>query len=201
MDGLTAKQRLFVTFYIACNMNGTKAARLAGYAGNDNTLATVAHENLTKPKIRSAIDDVLDRMAMPATEVIARLTAMARGSIEDVLETVEEDGKTRVTGAIDLQAAYEARKLGLVKKATITEREFAGITTRTIKVELHDAKAALDTLARYHGLLLDRLKVEDWRSEAIELIRKGAVKYEPLVEELGEELATELFRAAGVPVA
>jgi phage terminase small subunit len=198
---LTAKQRLFVYHYIATNMNGTKAARLAGYQGDENTLAVTAYENLRKPKIRAAISEFLEEQAMGAAEVIARLSAMARGSIEDVLEVALVDGKPTVTGAVDLQAAYDARKLGLVKKATITEREFAGITTRTIKVEMHDAKAALDTLARYHGLLLDRLKVEDWRSEAIDLIRRGAVKYEPLVEELGEDLATELFKSAGVPIA
>ncbi len=45
---LTAKQRAFISWYISAevNCNGTEAARRAGYRGNDNTLATVAFENL-----------------------------------------------------------------------------------------------------------------------------------------------------------
>ena len=35
--------------------NATKAARFAGYTGNDTTLASVGAENLRKPNIRSEI--------------------------------------------------------------------------------------------------------------------------------------------------
>lgn len=49
---LTAKQIKFIEAYSG---NGVEAAKLAGYKGNDNTLAQVAHENLRKPEIADAI--------------------------------------------------------------------------------------------------------------------------------------------------
>ena len=48
MKKLTVKQKRFVGLY---NGNGVQAAREAGYKGSDNTLASVAKENLRKPHI------------------------------------------------------------------------------------------------------------------------------------------------------
>ena len=52
---LTDKQKAFINHYIQC-WNATEAARRAGYQGNDNTLAVVGHENLSKPNIYNAIE-------------------------------------------------------------------------------------------------------------------------------------------------
>jgi phage terminase small subunit len=49
---LTLKQRKFVE---AFKGNATEAARVAGYKGNDVTLAAVGAENLRKPQILEAI--------------------------------------------------------------------------------------------------------------------------------------------------
>lgn len=45
-----------------------------------------------------------------------------------------------------------------------------------------------------------KVKHEDWRDKAIELIRAKEVSYKALEHEFGSDLATELFRTAGVPV-
>lgn len=56
MGKLTEKQRRFVDAYLGeAAGNATEAARLAGYKGNDNTLASVGTENLRKPAIAEAI--------------------------------------------------------------------------------------------------------------------------------------------------
>lgn len=57
---LTAKQQKFVAAYTG---NGTEAARLAGYSGDDNALAVAASNLLKDPKIRSAIEARPDRQA------------------------------------------------------------------------------------------------------------------------------------------
>lgn len=49
---LTSKQRKFVEAYAG---NGTEAARVAGYRGDENVLAQVARDNLRKPQIAEAI--------------------------------------------------------------------------------------------------------------------------------------------------
>jgi phage terminase small subunit len=49
---LTYKQQKFVDLYEG---NATEAARLAGYSGNDNTLATIGDENMRKHAIIEAL--------------------------------------------------------------------------------------------------------------------------------------------------
>lgn len=69
-----------------------------------------------------------------------------------------------------------------------------------IEIELYNKQSALTLLGKHYGLFVDRLKQEDWRTDAIEMIRRGEVSYEALADEFDPDLATELFRAAGVPV-
>lgn len=58
---LTEKQRRFVDAYMGeAAGNGTEAARIAGYKGNDVTLASVSAENLRKPQIAVAIKERVD---------------------------------------------------------------------------------------------------------------------------------------------
>ncbi len=49
---LTAKQLKFIEAYQG---NGTEAAKLAGYTGDDNTLGVTAHDLLRNPKISDLI--------------------------------------------------------------------------------------------------------------------------------------------------
>lgn len=59
---LTPKQQRFVDAYTG---NGVAAARAAGYAGNAEVLAAVAHENLRKPQIARAIEESQRKAAAP----------------------------------------------------------------------------------------------------------------------------------------
>lgn len=141
-DALTDKQRAFVSHYVAC-LNGAKAARLAGYAASG--ARQEAHRLLTNADIRAAIDAALAEAAMPASEVLARLTAQARGTMADVL-------RPRGRGyGIDFKAAEENGALDLVKKYTKTDRG--------VSVELYDAQAALALLGKHHKLFVERTEV------------------------------------------
>lgn len=54
---LSLKQQKFVSAYLGvANGNGTQAARLAGYAGDDLQLGVISAQNLVKPSIASAIE-------------------------------------------------------------------------------------------------------------------------------------------------
>ena len=84
---LSLKQQLFVEAYIGvAKGNGTEAARLAGYAGSEETLAAVAAENLRKPQILSRVRARVDEAAMSADEVLAELTKVARAEWKEFLE-------------------------------------------------------------------------------------------------------------------
>ena len=138
MAELTDKQQAFVTHYLAC-LNGAEAARRAGYPAK--SARQVASENLSKPDIRAAIDAALAHAAMPASEVLARLTEHARASMEEFVSV-------RGRGAsLDLKAAKERGVLHLVKKYTKTNKG--------VSVEIYDAQAALITLGKYYRLFGD----------------------------------------------
>jgi phage terminase small subunit len=64
---LTAKQLRFVAAYLdpaAANGNGTLAARMAGYKGNNDQLGVQAWANLRNPRIQRLITDSLVAPAM-----------------------------------------------------------------------------------------------------------------------------------------
>ncbi|MBS3915585.1 MAG: terminase small subunit [Bacteroidetes bacterium] len=113
---LKGKQKLFADFYVGDALfNGTKAARLAQYEGDNNTLAVTASRLLRNAKVSQYIEDKLAVYAMGVNETIARLAEIARGDVDDVLD---EEGK------FSLKVARENNKTHLLKKIK---------TKRTIK--------------------------------------------------------------------
>lgn len=147
---LTYKQRLFVAAYLGgAKGNATEAARMAGYA--------VPHPNgfkvLRLPAVRAAVEAQLKSAAMPAAEVLARLSEIASADIYDFI-TVDRKGGWKV----DLRKARKAEKTGLIKKIKDTEHG--------TEIELHSPLEALKELARVHGLSrADRIAAAKWRRE------------------------------------
>jgi phage terminase small subunit len=84
--GLTVKQHKFVTAYVESG-NATQAALDAGYS--KRTARSIGQENLTKPDIKQAIDDLMqqleDNKIAKADEVLQFFTSVLRG---DATETV-----------------------------------------------------------------------------------------------------------------
>lgn len=129
-DGkLTLKQRLFVEAYLGVSKgNGTDAARKAGYKGNDNTLHTVAQENLRKPAIAAAIQEKLNAKAtiMGADEVLELLTSTARGDFyekREQLKALELLGKYHklFTEKVEHSGEIEAKLIKIPAKMTADE--------------------------------------------------------------------------------
>jgi len=191
-DRLTAKQKRFIDEYVIC-LNGTEAARRAQYDGDDATLAVIASQNLRKLNISRAIGERLDQFAMPANEVLSQLTDIARDDITDALNAF---------GGIDIGEAKRRGKSHLIKRyktkvTTITDKDGSEKEIIETEIEMYDRLAALQTLAKYHDLT-NTIKVEDWRSEIIALLKEGKVSPEQVLEDLGYEIAQELFITAGV---
>lgn len=81
---LTHRQRAFVDAYTGAAIgNATEAARMAGYKGNDRTLAVTGAKNLTKPAVREAIRaaemETRSRAIADREEIQELLTSIARG--------------------------------------------------------------------------------------------------------------------------
>lgn len=186
---LSRKQQAFINAYIVNGFNATQAAITAGYSAD--TAAVIGHQNLRKANIQAEINAYFETYAMTAPEVLARLTAIARGDITDV---------TDERGNLDMKAAKEKNATGLIKKVknkTITGEDKDYFET---EIEVYDKLDALKTLAKYHKLLTDRVQIDDWRSVAIADIKAGRIAYEVLADAFDDSLAAELFAAAGVRV-
>jgi phage terminase small subunit len=74
---ISVQMMMFVNHYIIC-MNGTEAARLAQYSGDDATLAATASRLLRNDKVLREIDHRLSSFTMSANEILAHITDIAR---------------------------------------------------------------------------------------------------------------------------
>lgn len=190
-DELTPQMNLFIDHYIVC-MNGTEAARQAKYRGDDATLAATASRLLRNDKILRELSRRLESFTMSANEVLIHLTDIARGDLADVLNPA---------GGIDPLEAKRRGKSHLIKRfktKSITSEEQ---DIYEAEVEMYDRLDALKTLAKFHSLLVDRVKVDDWRSDIIALLKEGKVTPEAVLNEVGSDIAQELFDTIGLQFA
>lgn len=98
--GLTPKQRAFVEAYTGPSAgNATDAARRAGYTGSAATLAVTGTRALKIPKIRAAIDAIVEqtrsRAVMDRRERVELLTSIARGEVDDWADMEDGPGPRR----------------------------------------------------------------------------------------------------------
>lgn len=143
---LTDKQRAFVEAYLDC-LNATEAARRAEYK-HPNKQGPALLVNLG---VAAAIQAGLAERAMPTDEVLARLSAIARADIRDILLFSDED-QTDEAGQVTVPAGTMTG-LRLHRDAPWHLVKSFVMTRYGPKVELHDQHAALRDLARAHGLL------------------------------------------------
>lgn len=108
---LTAKQQKFANSYIESG-NATKAAIDAGYS--KKTAAVIGNENLTKPYIKSYINERMKEIEsnkiMDATEALQLLTNIARGKEKETVITSTPDGVYETQKEADLKTRITALK-------------------------------------------------------------------------------------------
>ena len=146
MVKLTEKQKRFADYYIELG-NATQAAINAGYA--KRSAQQMGAENLSKPVIRSYIDERLEQIAseriMSAQEAVELLSSIARAEItEQVVVTTMEgaevvdkppDVKTRIIAIKEILKRYpDNDKLveQQIRKLT-ADADLAEIKANTIK--------------------------------------------------------------------
>lgn len=153
---LTAKQRLFVVHYLG-TWNATEAASRAGYKGTRNTLRVTGQDNLLVPAIKQAIADELERQTMGPEEVLSRLSMMARGTLDPFLVSDPDTGEV----VVDLTTESARAHMQLVKKVeqTVVRTLEDGSKVLKTKLEIHDPKVALDSIAKAHGMFRQRVEI------------------------------------------
>lgn len=144
IDHLTLKQRLFVEAYIGrARGNATEAARLAGYEGDDVTLASCGYANLRKPQIVSELTRRRQELVaqVGAESLILQAKQEADASYEDFIR-VEADG----TFSFDLVEAKRLGKLHLIEDLSHDKETGAPV------VKLPNRQAARAFIAKMLGL-------------------------------------------------
>ena len=156
LERLTVKQRQFVFYYCGSAAgNGTRAARMAGYSGDANTLSSMAWENLRKPDIKAAIEAELERLAMDEREILWRISQHARADLGEFLDT-------STPGRALVELSGEEKPLHLLKKVkqkVLVQGGDEGVEVLQTEIEVVDSQAALRDLARIKGLFKDNLNV------------------------------------------
>jgi len=164
--GLTSKQQLFLSEYLI-DMNATQAAIRAGYSARSAT--QIGQRLLLKDDIQAQIRTKLTEKSMKADEILQKLTEIAQGSMGDYLDV------SSMAFQIDLAKAKELGKLHLIKRVrqkttTICKDGGEDVEQNQIDIELLDQLKALEMLAKYHGLLVDKHEIKT--SGPVEIIIK-----------------------------
>lgn len=188
-QGISNKHRRFIDEYIIC-LNATEACRRAGFEGESAVLAVTGSRLLRNANVLAEIDRRLNSSAMSANEVLSHLTDIARGDLDDVLNAA---------GGIDPAEARRRGKSHLIKKYKVRSITTDDQEIIEGEVEMYSRLEALNLLAKYHDLV-NRVRIEDWRSEVVAHLKAGTISKETVMTDLGSGLAEELFVAAGIPV-
>lgn len=153
------RQLVFVEEYLSC-WNGTEAARRAGYSVR--TANEQAARLLANVSVQKAIADRLAELKANTDEVLVRLTAHSRGTMEDFMDVAAQ--------ALDLDKAKERGKLHLIKKfkattTTVSKPDGEDVQTHYTEIELYDAQAATVQLARILGMVPAGKIEVTWKTE------------------------------------
>jgi len=147
LKALNDRQRAFVMAYHDCH-NATAAAKQAGYSVR--TAGKIGPRLTGRPNIKAALDELRDylfrQQIMNKTEAAALLSNMARGRITDLLDE---------NGEIDPRLVKQ-HGAETVKRIAREETKF-GLNR---ELELHDPRAAIETLAKIMGWLKDERTVD-----------------------------------------
>lgn len=143
---LTDRQKLFADYYVGeGNLNATRSARLAGYRGDENSLAAAGSRLLRNVKVREYIDGQLKDLSLSESEVLAILTRQAKASLADVLDS---------SGQFSLDTAKKHGVDGLLKKLKV-RHDKDGVS---YEYEMYDAQAAAVHLGKVYKLFTDKIE-------------------------------------------
>lgn len=179
-----------VNAYFDCNMNQTRAYLKVFPDAGYESARVEASKKFAKPNIAAEIKYRLEQDAMSVAEVVKRIGDMARASHEPFIK-IADDGFVY----FDFSHPDAKNNLHLIKKIeTKRERRIEGSGESQeewegewVKVELHDAAAALRDLGKYYKLFTDRVEnsgyvIEfDWDDLTTEQVARLRAGVDPMI--------------------
>lgn len=146
-DELTAKQKLFIDYYIALKFNATEAALKAGYSKNSINKSASALVNT--PKIKAEISKRLN-------DILSNTSALTREWLEQVRNATMFDPRNILDWGGESVNLKESVELDLKDARMITE--ISCTTTKdggTTKLKFVSKEKAFELLGKYLAILSD----------------------------------------------
>lgn len=167
-EGLTDKQRRFAEEY-PIDFNATQAAIRAGYS--KKTAGKIGYENLQKPEIQAAIAERVALLTKKTDTTQERiLQEYARIGFADIRRAVKWRSEL-LTEVCDPDTGEPAgiyqNSVALVNSDELDDDTALAISEVKmdsrggLSIKLHDKKAALDAMAKYHGMFDGKKGVDD----------------------------------------
>ncbi len=181
---LTRKELAFIDEYFLCGLRGSDAARRCG----SKSPRMYAHRMLSNVNIQAEIDKRLARHKMSSAMVLARLSDMAMSNIADFTD-IEDTSDLR-------KYRHKTHVIKKFKKTVHHTRDNETFTT--IEIELYGADSALVNLGRHYKLFTDSVKIDDWRTELLTLLREGKITKEEVLNEFAGEVPQGLLESFGI---
>jgi phage terminase small subunit len=175
---LTNKQQAFVNEYLR-DFNATQAAIRCGYSAK--TARSIGSALLTKLDIQAEISAQVSERGMGKDEVFLALTDQARGDLGSFFKIVEEwtfyplpsyevIGEKEVIDDTDpenpvTRISYWVRHVCIDTDKLVDPRyshllhKFSDSPKNGLGIELYNKQAALQTLAKIHGMMIDKTEI------------------------------------------
>lgn len=158
MSEVTSKQQAFINAYLTNGFNAAQAAIKAGYSAH--TANSQASRLLKHEAVSAEIQQYFIDQGFTVNEVLARLSAHARGDIGDIWD--------EKTGMLNWSKARTLGKTALIKrmrhKTSRVTRGVGGnieeIETFEDEIELHDPQRALQMIGKQLGMFVEKAEIE-----------------------------------------
>lgn len=166
-ERLRPRQRRFVDAFIEC-WNASEAYRRSGGTGKNANVN--GPRMLANAGIRAAVEERLNECGLSCAEVTARVAEMARadiGALWRVTQVMSDGGdEEEADGAPEVVAVVPEPDWGRILGDGRDPRLSRGIkslriTSRGVSIEMRDTFRPLELAARIHGMINDKVSVED----------------------------------------
>lgn len=154
---------LFASAYVDNGFNGTKAAITAGYA--EKTAYSQASRLLKNVEVQALISVYMAERVMSKDETAYRLSEHARADMRDMIGLTMDEIKNHPKAWLIKELSFDVVIPKPTRPSSVQDDE--NEETESLpesfvyvdRIKLHDAQAALNTIARHHGLLKDGVTI------------------------------------------
>ncbi len=168
---LNDRQAAFVREYVV-DFNATQAAIRAGYSAK--SAEACASRLLTNAKVAAAIQEakasVCKRAELTTDRIVQELERIAFGDLKNSVKW--DSNGTNVRASDELPDDVSATIAAIEEEETTTEFGVHSKTKRKVKVKHYDKLRALELLARYKGMLVDRKELTGKDGKPIQVQQK-----------------------------